>query len=171
MDICYEYSSFQLSLDEIDYIAQVYIRIGYGISGRDIFHGYSKGKEFWLKYKYLDGYYLIKQYIKEERIDKKDELDFALLKRESEAYELKEKRLRHVSIKDIKSLQLVSEPGQRYVELHVYNDRNKKYVFKYVKNNKKLASIIMKCYKIESLYRVPFKLQNNSYVPFLKIKY
>jgi hypothetical protein len=171
MDICYEDFSLQLSLDEIDYIAQIYIRIGYGISGRDIFHGYSKGKEFWLRYKYLDGYYMIKQYIKEEWIDKKNELDFALLKKESEAYELKEKRLRHVRIKDIKSLQLVSEPVQIYVELHVYNDRNKKYVFKYAKNSEKLASIIMKCYKIESQYHIPFKLQNNSYVPFLKIKY
>jgi hypothetical protein len=107
--ICYEHSSLQMSLDEIDSIAQVYIRIGYGISGRDVFRGHSKGEKFWLRYKYLEGYYLLKHYLKEEWIDKKDEHDFEFLKRESKAYERKGKRLRHISIQDITSLQLVKE--------------------------------------------------------------
>jgi hypothetical protein len=168
IDICHEHSSFQISLDEIDYIAQVYIRSGIWYRDIDVFRGHSKGKEFYFRYKYLEGYYLIKQYIKEEWIDKKDEFDFKLLKKESKTYELKDERVGYIRIENIKSLQLLSESKQRYVELHVYNDKNKKYVFKYAK--RKWALIIIKCYKIESLYNIPFKWQNNSYVPFFEDK-
>jgi hypothetical protein len=131
-----------------------------------MFRGYTKGEAFWLRYEYLEGNYLIKHYIKEEWIDKKDKRDLEFLKRESGAREFKDKSIWYIRIENIKSLQLVSEPGKGYAELHVYNDKNKKYVFRYA--GKRLASIIMKCYKIESLYHVPFTWVNYGYVPLFE---
>ncbi|MDR1284814.1 MAG: hypothetical protein LBJ88_01275 [Campylobacteraceae bacterium] len=169
IDVCYEHTSIQLLLNEIDYIAQFYTRrFKYGISTKSIFRGYSKGKEFWLGYEYLEESYRLTKFIKEGWINKKDEHDLQVLKRESKTYELKDKRIVYISIENIKSLQLLSNPWYEHVELHVYNDKNKKYVFNILK--KKLALIIIKCYKIESLYNIPFKWHNNSYVPFFEDK-
>jgi hypothetical protein len=166
MVICYGHSYIQMPLGEIDYIAQFYIRRRSGVSTRNMFRGRRKGEEFWLEYEYLEDNYLIKHYIKENWIDKKDTRDMEFLRRESRTYELKNERIGHIRIENITSLKLESEPSKGYVELFVYNDRNKKYVLKYT--GKKLAEVIIKCYKIESLYHIPFTWANYSYVPLFE---
>jgi hypothetical protein len=166
IEVCYEHECVRMSIDEIDYVAQSYTRHRYGIHTKGMFRGYNKGEMFRLRYEYLEENYLIKNYIKEKFIDKKDACDMEFLKRESKAYELKGKRIGHVRIENIKSLKLASEWSTSYVELHVYNDKNKKYVSGYA--GKRLASVIIKCYKIEALYRIPFKWTNYSYIPFFE---
>ncbi|MDR1339813.1 MAG: hypothetical protein LBK58_07165 [Prevotellaceae bacterium] len=164
--ICYGHEYLQMPLDEIDYIAQFYMRRRSGITTRNMFRGSSKGETFWLRYEYLTENYLIKNYIKENWIDKKDMRDMEFLRRESRTYELEDKRIGLVSIENIKSLKLESESSKGFAELHVYNEKGKKYVLKYA--GKKLASALIKCYKIESLHRIPFTWANYSYVPLFE---
>ncbi|MDR1321377.1 MAG: hypothetical protein LBK56_08145 [Gracilibacteraceae bacterium] len=172
MEICYNKDYFlRVSFDEIDYIAQFYrVSRKYRLLNHDIFRGYNKGEVFWLRYKYIEENYRLKKFIKEGWIEKKDKHDLDFLKRISKRYESKDKKLKSINVENIKSLQLLSEPRNINLELHVYDLNNKKHVFNYGRTTKKLALVIIKCYKIESLYHISFKWQNNSCVPFFEDK-